>query len=480
VNRSRTQIRSIAWLPVLGFAILAAVPSIVRAQSSEPPPPAPTAAPGSGETAPPGAETVPGDAAETAPAPDATSPEVPQDQTAQGYSLSPEKYQEAVAYARARYRLYFLSFAWGLVVVAGLLAWRVAPRFRDWAERAASKRFLQACVFVPLMALTLRLLDLPASIYGQHLSRRYNQSIQGWGSWTWDWTKEALIEMVIMTILLWVVYAVIRRSPRRWWFYSWLALLPFLVLIIFLTPLVIDPMFNTFTPLEEKQPALVGEIQKVVARGGLEIPRERMYEMDASKKRNSVNAYVTGLGASKRVVVWDTTLRRMTAPQTLYVFGHEMGHYVLKHILKFLLWGAAILLVFLFVGYHGVQRMLLRWGGRWGIRDAGDWASLPVLLLILSVLGFLSSPATSTFSRSMEHEADIYGLEVVHGIVPEPQQAAAEAFQILGEINLSDPDPPAFIRFWLYSHPPLNERVLFVRSYDPWSKGEKPRFVTEP
>lgn len=397
-----------------------------------------------------------------------------------GYTLSPEKYEQAVAYARSRYWLYFLGFAYSLLVLWLVLRLNLSARYRDWAERASRVRFAQAAVYLPPLALTLALLTLPVDMYGQWLLLKYEQSVQSWGSWLWDRAKAQLISTFVSIFLVWILYAVIRRSPRRWWFYFWLAALPIIVLLVFLSPLVIDPLFFKFEPLEKTQPALVVEIEKVVQRGGLTIPRERIFEMKASEKLKSVNAYVTGFGASKRVVVWDTTLAKMTPGQTLFVFGHEMGHYVLGHIWKGILFFAAVLLVFLYLGYRGLHWMLGRWGAASGVRGVDDWASLPALFLLLSVFGFLSSPLTNSFSRYQEHQADIYGLEVIHGLVPDSPEAAAQAFQVLGEINLADPNPHPLIRIWLYSHPPLDDRIRFAHSYDPWSKGEPTQFVSGP
>ncbi len=140
----------------------------------------------------------------------------------------------------------------------------------------------------------------------------------------------------------------IRRSPRRWWLYFWLATLPIIVTVMYLEPMVIEPLFYRFEPLAATHPALVAQLEKLVARGGLAIPPDRMFEMKASEKLNSLNAYVSGFGGSKRVVVWDTTLQKLTTPEILFVFGHEMGHYVLGHIRNSLLWLSLLLLVLLF------------------------------------------------------------------------------------------------------------------------------------
>ena len=167
----------------------------------------------------------------------------------------------------------------------------------------------------------------------------------------------------------------------------------------------------------------------------------------------------------------------MTTPETLFVFGHEMGHYVLGHIYKGIAFAAVMMFIGLYLAYRVLNWMLARWGGRWKIRNLQDWAALPVLLLILAIFGFLSSPVANGFSRYDEHQADIYGLEVTHGIVPDSTAAATHSFQILGEVDLADPHPSAFIKYWLYSHPPMDERIRFAHEYDPWAPGKTPEFV---
>jgi Zn-dependent protease with chaperone function len=395
---------------------------------------------------------------------------------AQSYTLPPDKYEKAVAFSRAKYRLYFVDAAYGILVLILLLGLRVAPKYRDWAERISRRRFVQAWIFVPLFVLTIGVLNFPVEVYEQWLSRKYDQSIQSWGSWSWDWGKMQLLVIVFCAFCLWILYAVIRRSARRWWFYFWLISIPLVVSIVFIQPLVIEPLFFKFEPLQKQHPDLVAKISKVTARAGLAIPPERMFEMKASEKLKSLNAYVSGIGKSKRIVVWDNTMARLTTDQTLFVVGHEMGHYVLRHIPKGLVLVCAVLFVFLYIAYRGTNWALQRWGARWQIRRVDDWASLAVLLLAFSILTFIVTPLASTISRHFEHQADVYGLEVIHGIVPNPADAGTVAFQKLGEVNLSDPKPPRLIELWLYDHPPLNKRIEFAQTYDPWSKGQ-PQFV---
>ena len=393
-----------------------------------------------------------------------------------GYTLPPDKLQKAIDYAHARYWLHFADAAWAVVVLGMILSLGLAGKYRDWAEAVSRRRFGQAVVFVILLGFTNDVLNLPLGIAGQHFDLKFEQSIQGWPSWFWDWTKSELLEFLLGTILVLILYAIIRRSPRRWWMYFWLAALPILFAGMLAEPVLIEPLFYHFQPLAAKHPALVNELERVVARGGLAIPPSRMFEMNASEKTNSLNAYVSGLGASKRVVVWDTTIDKLTTPEILLVFGHEMGHYVLGHVRNTLIFISALLLALLFLGYHALHAMLDLWGARWRIRDAADWASLPALLLLFAIFSFLTEPLVNAYSRNQEHQADVYGLEVTHGLVPDSRAVAAHSFQVMGEVDLDEPDPNRFIEFWMYTHPSTSERIAFAESYDPW-QGGTPRYV---
>jgi Zn-dependent protease with chaperone function len=393
------------------------------------------------------------------------------------YAPPPAEYARAKAYSNTRYRHIFIGALYGFLVLLAILRWRVASSFRDLAERVSPHRSLQFIVFAPLILLTIAILTLPSDIWDEALDRTYGLSVQSWPAWTRDWILNQAIMLVVGTLLVAVLYFVIRRSPRRWWFYFWLASIPILLAVFFLQPLVIDPLYYTFKPLESAQPVLLSEMQKVVHRGGMDIPPDRMFVMNASSKQTGLNAYVTGFGASKRVVVWDNTIAKATVPETLFVFGHEMGHYVLLHIPKELCIDATLILCLLYLGYRLSNGMLARWGKSWGIRDLPDWASLPALYLVITVLAFLATPLFNGVSRHFEHEADRYGLEVIHGIVPNPNQVAAHYFQKSGERNLADPDPNAFIEIWFFDHPTRPERVHFVATYNPWAKGFEPKYV---
>ena len=393
------------------------------------------------------------------------------------YRLPPDLHEKAHRRNRIHFRVNLIGIVYGIVVLGLILQWKLGPKFRNCGEQFSRRSFLQSAVFSPLLLLTIAILTLPLDIYGEAVEKKYGISVQSWGSWGWDWIKGQLISFVIGTILIWLLYFVIRRSPRRWWFYFWLISLPIGVFLVFLQPLVIDPMFHKFEPLQQKDPALVASLEQMVQRAGQNIPPERMFWMGAGEKTTSLNAYVTGLGASKRIVVWDNTIADMTTPEIVYVAGHEMGHYVLKHIPKGMLFFAVLLLAAFYLGYRTVGWVLARFGTGWGIRGLEDWASLPVLLLLLSIFSLAVTPIGSAFSRHLEHQADQYGLEVTHGLTPDSSQVAARAFQVLGEIGLSDPDPNPVDVFLFYDHPPTADRVRFVVTYDPWKNRGQGEFV---
>lgn len=393
------------------------------------------------------------------------------------YTLSHERYDKAVKYSRASYAIYFLWVASGIFGAWFFLQAGVAARIRDFVEELTENRLLQGLLFLPILVIGVAFFELPALLYWHFLSVRYQQSVQGWGSWLLDLSKrEALYAgaaMVLGSLLFWLM----RRSPRRWWAYFWACALPISLIVFFITPWFIDPLFYKYEPLDKTNPELVTAIERVTARAGLSIPRDRIFLMRASAKTKQINAYVTGVGASKRVVVWDNTVNKTTTNETVFIFGHEAGHYVLGHVRNGVLFFAMALFLAMFAAFHALHFLLGKFSAAWRIYGPQDLVCLAVLILLFHIFSFLGTPVESAFSRWQEHNADIFGLEAIHGIVPDANDVAAHAFQILGEEDLSDPNPPPFVTFWLYSHPPLAERLVFAHSYDPWSKAQEPKYL---
>ncbi len=396
----------------------------------------------------------------------------------ESYQLNAAQREKAIAYSKANYRLYFISIAYSLALLYFLMRLRWPVKFAQWAQGSGTRRrFLQVIIFAPLFLITLQVMSLPVDYYGEHLQKAFGLSIQSFGSWVGDWLKSLLVAVILGTIMIWILYGVIRRSPRRWWFYFWLATIPITIFMLFLQPYVIEPLFFKFTPLKQTQPVIAQKLEQVVNRAGLNIPESRMFEMNESAKGKALNAYVSGLGASKRVVVWDTTIQKMTPDEIAFVFGHESGHYVLYHLPKILTLSLLVLFVLFYLGYRLVNWAVPRWRSWSGVNELKEWGSLTIILFFLTILSFVASPVFNGISRHYEHQADIYGLEVTHGLIPDARQNAAQAFQILGEVDLADPSPNEFIKIWRYSHPPVSERVDFALHYNPWGEGKSPEFV---
>ncbi|HEV2578568.1 MAG TPA: M48 family metallopeptidase [Acidobacteriaceae bacterium] len=392
------------------------------------------------------------------------------------YSLPPDKLTKAQHLATVHITMHFADEIWGIVQIVLLLWLGVIAWMRDRAVAIGRNRWAQGYLFLLLFLLVSTLLELPLDMYSHHLSLKYGLSVQSWASWFGDQGKSFLLSWIIGGLLLMLLFWVIRRLPRRWWLLFWAFTIPITILGIFAMP-YIEPIFNHYEPLAKTNPALVAKLEQVVQKGHMNIPPERMFLMKASEKTTTLNADVEGFGHSKRVVVWDTSIAKATPDEILFIFGHESGHYVLKHIVRGLIMSFIGSFILLFLGFHFIQWAIARFGPNWRIPSQQDWAALAVLLLAFSLFSIFLEPITSTISRSTEHAADVYGQEAIHGIVADPQSAAKGAFDVLGETGLSDPNPSRFIEFWTYDHPAIGRRAAFAKAYDPWAEGMQPKYV---
>lgn len=399
----------------------------------------------------------------------------------QHFTLTAAQRARAQAYARVRYISYFAGVALELVIY--LLVWvsRFGVALRNLARRVSCHLILKCVIFVPPFMLAVALLNLPLDYYSGHrLEKEFGLSTQTLASWFADWGKGLGLYVAAAVIAVWVFYGVVRRRPRRWWLYFWLATIPLELFVILIEPWVVEPLFYRFAPLAQAQPAFTQQVETMLHHAGLDIPPSRIFEMNASTKTRALNAYVSGMGASKRVVVWDTTLTALGPDETLLVLGHETGHYVLHHIPKEFALIELVMLALFYFGYRIIQ-LLVRWfGGRTGLAGEEDLASLPLAMMVLTLLTFAGSPLFNAISRHYEHQADLYGLEVAYSVVPDPNAAAANADEALGVIDLADPDPSPFVVLWLYTHPPIEDRIRFDNSYHPWTEGQPFKFVRAP
>jgi Zn-dependent protease with chaperone function len=377
------------------------------------------------------------------------------------------------AYARTRAALGFIEPIYGILVNLFLLFSGLAGRMRDVAHAMGHRRYVRVLVFLVFYSLAGLALTFPLSWYGSFaLEHRYGLSNQTLGAWLGDLAKGEVVAIVLFGLipLIALAYRVIERHPRSWgvWLAVWT--MPVIVAGALLEPVLVDPLFNTFAPLQDER--LKHDILELGARAG--IPAKNVYVADKSEQTNKFNAYVNGIGASQRIVLWDTTLEGMRDDEILFVMGHEMGHYRLHHVWKGIALVGLLGIVLFAVTQWIVARAIARWGARWRIPAAHDVASIPLLVLSLSLVSLLSQPLVNAVSREFEEEADVYALEITHA-----NDAGARAFIALASQNRSDPEPSRFIEWFQFSHPPLIERIRFAMRYRPWDEGQ-PNRVFDP
>ena len=374
------------------------------------------------------------------------------------YPMSPERYEKLVSYSKFNSIWRFVSFFIGILIPGLILFTGWSARFRDWSARIPFK-FFALWLFLAIYLVADYILGLPSTIYrGFVVESDYGFMNQSFGGWFGDGLLELAIGIVFMIIPVWFFYWLVNLS-KKWWLWFTLGMIPFMILTVVVAPIWIQPMFNDYGPLKDKE--LETEILALASKAGIE--GADVFEVDASKQSDKVNAYVTGLFGTKRIVLYDTIIKGFSRDEIKFVMAHEMGHYVKNHIWQGL--GLTVLFIgFLFwLASRLLPATILRFKERFRFDHLGDYASLPLVMIFLSVGGFLFAPVTNSFSRSMERISDRYGIEM-SGIDGE---TAATAFDKLSVFNLSDPDPSPVVEFWFYSHPALKKRMEFVRNWKP-------------
>jgi len=332
-----------------------------------------------------------------------------------------------------------------------------AHRMRDLARRWTRRPFLALWLYLALFLALDYLLNLPFSIYrGYLVESDFGFVNQGFTEWLGENLLSQLITMAIAIIPVSFLYWLIRRS-RAWWAWFSLGAIPFLVFLMVISPLVIAPLFNDFEPVDN--PDIRHRVLALADKAGIE--GADLFQVNASKQTSKVNAYVTGLLDSQRIVLYDNLIRNFEPGEVEFVMGHEIGHYVMHHVWYSLLIIAAFLAVSLWLMNRWIHPVIARFHDRFGFDRLDDMASLPLILIFLSLIGFILNPVTNGASRYFEHQADIYGMEI-SGV---PGETAATAFNKLSAYNLSDPDPNPLVEFWFYNHPSLASRMAFVRNY---------------
>ena len=364
--------------------------------------------------------------------------------------LSPEARSRSDSYFEGKYWLKLWNPLLSVAMMWLLLGTRCSASMRSLAERITRVRLLQTLLYVlQFVALTWVIgmpLDIYADFFREHQYGLANQSF-------WPWFEEQLtglaVSMILTSLALVAIYGVIRRAQRTWWLWGAGVGLVFQTFVLLIGPVYIDPLFNTYKPLQD---GAVKESILSLARAN-SVPVDNVYEFDASKQTTRISANVSGFLGTTAVRLNDNLLKRTSPPEIRAVMAHEIGHYVLNHIYKMLvIFGVILVAGFAFVRW-GFAWAHNRWGERWGVRGVGDTAGLPLLMAVFTVYFFLMSPVITTVIRAQEIEADIFALNAAR-----EADGFAEVGLKLSEYRKVNPGPVE--EFILFDHPSPRNRIL--------------------
>ncbi|HXI58788.1 MAG TPA: M48 family metallopeptidase [Polyangia bacterium] len=372
----------------------------------------------------------------------------------------PEASALALRYYRSGNVIWIVEQLLGIALPALFLFTGWSARLRTIASDVGRGHFYPSLiVYLALVSLLLFVVQLPLTVYvGYVREHAYGLSTQRFSKFAGDQLKGLAVGLVIGALFIWVPYLLLARSPTRWWLWTGALALPFFTLMLLIGPVYIAPLFNRFGPMKDQ--ALESEVLAVAAQAGVE--GARVFEVNKSVDTEKVNAYVTGIGKTKRIVLWDTLLARLAPAETRFVVGHELGHYVLGHVWINIFVSWVLTVAGLFAAHRTSGVLLARFGDRFGFTRLGDPASLPLLLLLLSLFSLLISPAALALSRYHERQADRFGLDLTRD-----NHAAGTAFITLQRQNLAVPRPGLLYKIFRASHPPIGERVDFINAYRP-------------
>lgn len=353
-------------------------------------------------------------------------------------------------YFEGGYWLQLWNFLLGLAVSALLLHGKRSAALRDWAQRVGRRRWLGDGLYGAAFSAIGFVLSLPLTIYqGFVREHSYAMATQSFMAWSVEQLIGLAVSMVVSAIAVATLYVVLRRAGERWWLWGTVATTTLLALMLLVSPIWIEPLFNTYKPLADGP--IKSSILAMARANG--VPVDNVYEFDASRQTTRVSANVSGLFGTAAVRLNDNLLRRASLPEIRAVMGHEMGHYVMNHVPKMLLqFGVFMLAGFLFAQW-AMSRLLARHGQRWGLGDHTDVASLPLLVAVISVFMFLGTPVQNTIIRTQELEADRFGLNLAR----EPH-GAAEAYLKLTEYRKPNPGP--IEEFVFFDHPSTRTRIF--------------------
>ncbi len=364
-------------------------------------------------------------------------------------TVPPDKKARSDAYFEGGYWLQLWDFLFGAAVAIFLLHSRLSARLRDRAVRISSWRGVQDLIYFILFLVITTVIQFPLAVYeGYVREHKYELATQTFGPWMGDQLKGLAVGAVLGGIAVMGLYWIIRRLGKNWWIWGAAASIVFQAIIVLIDPVYIAPLFNTFNKLQDVK--IKDPILSLARANG--VPATEVYQVDASRQSTRVSAYVTGFLGTERIVLNDNLLKRCSPEEIQSVMGHEMGHYVLHHLYKDLLFFGVLSVIGFALLNWSMHWSLARWGERWGAREITDVAALPLAVLLFSIFFFVLTPVTNSWTRMQEYEADIFGLNAAR----QPDGEALVDLK-LGDYRKLDPSPMEEMIF--YDHPSGRTRI---------------------
>ncbi len=353
------------------------------------------------------------------------------------------------AYFEGGYWLVLWDFLYAAAMMLILLQTGWSAKMRDAAVRMTRFRWLQTLLYWVEYLLVTTVLGFPLELYENYMrEHKYGLATQSFGPWMGDEGKALLVNLVLGAVGVVVLFAIVRKLPRTWWLWGAAAALVMQVVVVAIAPVYLVPIFNKVTRLND--PKVTAPILRMAHANG--IPTNDVYEIDASRQTTRMSANVSGFANTMRITLNDNLLKRGSPEEIQAVMGHEMGHYVLNHIPKAIMFLTIVTVLSFAYLFYGLQWALRRWGARWGIENVGDPAVLPLVVLLATVLFFVLTPVMNTFTRTQEKEADMFGLNASR----QPDGFAQAAIHLSEYRKMR---PGKLEEFVFYDHPSGYNRI---------------------
>ncbi|URZ05278.1 M48 family metallopeptidase [Clostridium felsineum] len=320
------------------------------------------------------------------------------------------------------------------------------------------------CIYLFLFVIVDHIFYLPLDIYSGFINDHiFALSNQSFGKWAFNWSINVLTTAFFLALVLWIPYKLAKKSPKRWWLYTWVIFIPIIIFSYIISPIVIDPMYNKFEPIKDKK--LENKIQNLAHRAG--VYNCQLYQVNKSADTKQINAYMTGALNTKRIVIWDTAIKNLSERELEFVVSHEMGHYVLHHNTINCFGTIGGLFIMLYIIHKITPYIIEKRSSLLRIDSISDVKSLPLIMLIIFICTAISDPVYNAASRKMEYSADTFAIELTRD-----NAAGVSLFKKLSVKNLSITEPDKWYEIWKYTHPSLKERIDFVNSYKPWNQNK--------